>query len=106
LFGSARVESFRASTNFSSHVPLVVTVSVPPKLSVQPLTVGGCKLTARPDAGVVSESVVDVHVTVMVWPKAVKETVRLPLLVAVTFVLAGLTLSSVSPAASAVEASG
>jgi hypothetical protein len=58
----------------------------------------------RPDAGVFADIDEDVHVTTMLVPRIETENVTLPLLLAVKLVLAGVMLSSLSAAASAVVA--
>lgn len=106
LLGSVPV-SFGLSTSVSDQVPLDVTVSCPPRLSVQPLNVtGGVLVTGavRPDAGVWAIICTLVHVTVMGKPLMVPLSVMLPLFVTVKVVLAGLKLSPAS-ASAAVAAS-
>src|SRR5579871_6728439 len=97
------------SLNASCQLPrveFVATVSVPPRLSLQPLNFGGGTVTGpRPLAGVLPVNVAVVHVTVMarplIWPTAVNFVPVFSF--AVIAVLAGLMLSSVSPAAAECE---
>lgn len=71
------------------HVPLVVMVSVPPKLSLHPVKVGVLvRLAVRPEARVLAFSFEPVQVTVTGKP-LILPLLTFPLLAAVKEVLAG-----------------
>lgn len=87
-----------ASLLVSVHMPLVVMVSFPPKLSVQPVNVtGGVLVTSaiRPDARVLAVSVTSPigHVIVMGVLSMVPLIVTAVVLVTVKVVLTGIRLS-------------
>jgi hypothetical protein len=91
----------------TDHFPEVVTVSVPPRLSLQPLNVGGALSGAlRPSAGVLPFAVTLVHVTVIPMPSIVPTAVKLVpnLSLAVMRVLAGTMCGTAAGAADAADA--
>jgi hypothetical protein len=92
----------------SDQEPLVVTVSVPKKLSVQPLKVaGGLLVTVAVRLGELAGGVLaviftPVHVTVSENPLTVPLSVTFPLFVTVKDVLDGVRVSPASASAGAV----